>query len=141
MFKCTYPHRYHRPKNGKGELGIGGAIVADSKAQQEYDECLLKAEFLTKTHPKFDLIESIGWSQTGGFSHLDDHLDRLEKSASYFCYSFDRQAVVNQIQDHAKYLYVKDGEQLIKVRLLLSKTGSLSITSEIVAEGNKTSKT
>lgn len=126
-------------KNGKGELGIGGAIVADSKAHQEYDECLLKAEFLTKTHPNFDLIESIGWSQTGGFSHLDDHLDRLDKSAHYFSYAFDRQDVVNQLQDHTKYLHVKDGER-IKIRLLLSKTGSLSITSETIAEGDKSVK-
>lgn len=118
-------------KKGKGELGIGGAIVADSVSEHEYDECLLKAEFLTKAHPRFDLIESIGWSKSSGFDQLGDHLDRLEKSADYFSFNFDRETSTRQLQEHAKYLDVGE-EDRIKVRLLLSKTGSVSITSELV---------
>jgi len=33
-------------KQGKGEFGIGSGIVYKSKPQMEYEECLLKAEFL-----------------------------------------------------------------------------------------------
>ncbi len=33
---------------GQGELGIGSGIVADSDAAAEYDECLLKGQFLTQ---------------------------------------------------------------------------------------------
>ncbi|RMB02674.1 aminodeoxychorismate synthase component I [Eilatimonas milleporae] len=31
--------------DGRGRLGIGSGIVADSRARDEYDECLLKADF------------------------------------------------------------------------------------------------
>ena len=31
-----------------GEMGIGSGVVADSKADSEFEECLLKAHFLTK---------------------------------------------------------------------------------------------
>jgi len=68
---------------GKAVLGIGSGIVADSNAQNEYDECLLKAEFVTKEHPRFDLIESIGWSTEDGFMFLGRHLDRIQTSADY----------------------------------------------------------
>ncbi|MFH1504338.1 MAG: anthranilate synthase component I family protein [Candidatus Omnitrophota bacterium] len=34
-----------RIKGKKGELGVGGGIVCDSKAEDEYEEALLKAEF------------------------------------------------------------------------------------------------
>ena len=33
-------------QGGDAELGIGGAVVHDSRARAEYDECLLKARFL-----------------------------------------------------------------------------------------------
>lgn len=32
--------------NGRAELGIGGGVVADSTEEREYEECLLKAQFL-----------------------------------------------------------------------------------------------
>ncbi len=34
-------------KDGSGRIGIGSGLVSDSKADDEYDECLLKLRFLT----------------------------------------------------------------------------------------------
>ena len=34
--------------DGFATIGIGGGLVADSKAEDEYDECLLKMRFLTQ---------------------------------------------------------------------------------------------
>lgn len=114
---------------GKGELGIGSGIVADSEAQNEYDECLLKAEFVTKDHPKFDLIESLGWSVGEGFKFMNKHLDRLAASADYFDFSFDKDDAAQQLKDHVGMI---DGtaDQKYKLRLLLSKSGNITITSE-----------
>ena len=42
-----------------GRLNIGGGIIADSVASDEYDECLLKAAFASKMHEDFSLIETM----------------------------------------------------------------------------------
>ena len=118
--------------DGKGELGIGGAIVADSVAVNEYDECLLKAEFLTKNYPRFDLIETMGYSPKDGIKFKDDHLERLEKSATYFSFSYDQKYINEQLERHIEYIKSNDVESF-KIRVLLSKRGNISVTSEVVS--------
>ena len=46
-------------RQGHGRLGIGGGIVADSRPEQEYRECLDKARFLTDLPVGFQLIETL----------------------------------------------------------------------------------
>ena len=41
-------HPHHRARRRGGEMGIGSGIVANSKVGAEFEECLLKAQFLTK---------------------------------------------------------------------------------------------
>lgn len=115
-------------QNGKGELGIGGAIVADSVAQDEYDECLLKASFVTKEHPDFDLVESLRWSPSEGYPLLDLHLKRLEKTAAYFSFIYNEDEIKRELLAHAEYLRCDD-DQFFKVRMLVSTTGNISIQS------------
>ena len=74
-----------------GEMGIGSGIVADSKAESEFDECLLKAHFLTKLDPPFELIETLRFEQGNGFHLLERHLARLQSSAAHFGYPFSRE--------------------------------------------------
>ncbi|MBT5187767.1 MAG: aminodeoxychorismate synthase component I [Kordiimonadaceae bacterium] len=118
---------------GEGELGIGGAVVADSRAEQEYDECLLKAQFVTKEHPSFALIESLLWTKDDGYRYMKLHMDRIESSASYFSFKFNRLDIIKQLEEHSKYL----GTGKYKVRLLLSKGGSISISSIKVVDSHK----
>lgn len=119
-------------KEGEGELGIGGAIVADSEVENEYDECLLKAEFLSRPYPKFELIESIGWTQKDGYGYLEDHLDRLQRSANYYSFLYNRRELVEKLNEHAGFLSLTDKDRY-KVRVLLSKRGSISIASENIS--------
>lgn len=44
-------------RDGHGVLGIGSGIVADSKVDDEFDECLLKARFLTDGIGEDDAME------------------------------------------------------------------------------------
>src|SRR5215469_278394 len=66
--------------NGKGEMGIGGGIVSDSKEESEFEECLLKAQFLTKPDAPFELIETLRYERAKGFHLLERHLARLQSS-------------------------------------------------------------
>lgn len=69
--------------DGRGRMGSGSGVVWDSDADAEYDECLLKARFLTAPPtPDFELLETMRWC--GGYDLLDRHVDRLRASAGYF---------------------------------------------------------
>ena len=69
-----------------GLLGVGGGIVWDSTAEDEYAECKLKAGVLRQKRPFFSLLESLLWEPKDGYLLLDHHLDRLRDSAQYFGY-------------------------------------------------------
>jgi para-aminobenzoate synthetase / 4-amino-4-deoxychorismate lyase len=71
-------------RDGLGEIGIGGGVVADSQAEDEYAEALLKLRFLSDPAPPVTLIETLKWSPDEGYVLLDRHLDRLLLSARYF---------------------------------------------------------
>ena len=45
-------------ENNHGAMGVGSGIVIDSQAEDEYRECLLKFEFLTRREETFQLLES-----------------------------------------------------------------------------------
>ncbi|NOZ67244.1 MAG: aminodeoxychorismate synthase component I [Alphaproteobacteria bacterium] len=117
-------------KDGRGEMGIGSAIVADSDVQSEYDECLLKADFAVRPFRDFHLIESLRWDKKG-YHLLDRHMQRLCASAEYFDFACDQEAILNDLSDHAQFLGPED---VWKVRLLLSLSGQISITSTPIEE-------
>ncbi len=115
-------------KNDCGTMGVGSGIVIDSNAAQEYDECTLKAEFLTGSacrnslggilSDRFLLIETMLWDH--GFPLLELHLDRLTDSADYFGIECDRAAVKAAIAEYARRF--TDGAPR-KVRLLMHSHG------------------
>ena len=109
----------------RGSLGIGSGIVIDSAAEAEYEECLLKAAFLTASPPDFDLVETLRWQPDGGLLRLDAHLRRLTASAGYFGFAVDRAAVEATLHDLAETLPSTPH----RVRLLLSERGMIALTA------------
>lgn len=112
----------------RGRMGIGSGIVIDSEPEQEFRECLLKAEFLTHAPIHFSLVETILWNQ--GFPLLDLHFERLADSAAYFDYPCDLDAVRAALQTCA-HLWTDSTPR--KVRLLLHRDGTFDITAEAIA--------
>jgi para-aminobenzoate synthetase/4-amino-4-deoxychorismate lyase len=110
-------------ENNQGAMGVGSGIVIDSRAEDEYRECLLKSEFLTSRNDPFQLIESILWND--GYRLLPLHLERMESSAAYFGFNFARDAIRAALEDESKRLPC--GER-IKVRVLLERSGALSVS-------------
>ncbi len=112
---------------GDGEMGIGSGIVHDSDPAAEYEECLLKARFLTAEHEGFQLIETMRWSRGDGFYLLEEHMERLESSARFFGIPCDSSTVRALL---ALCVRGMNGKQ--RVRLLLDQGGRASATATAV---------
>jgi para-aminobenzoate synthetase/4-amino-4-deoxychorismate lyase len=110
-------------ENNRGAMGVGSGIVIDSRAEDEFRECLLKSEFLTRREEPFQLLETILWND--GYSLLPLHLERIESSARYFGFSFDPNAFLAALENVGKQL--TSGVRT-KVRLLLDRSGRLMVT-------------
>ncbi len=104
--------------DGRGEIGIGGGIVADSTAGAEYEEALLKLKFLSDPAPPVTLIETFKWTPGEGYALLDRHLDRLLGSATYFALPVTRQAATDFLETQSR-----GWSEPMRVRLTLSETG------------------
>lgn len=105
-------------QSGRLTMGIGSGVVADSIATSEYNECLLKADFLRDQ--TFCLIETVRW-QHSRCELLQLHLDRLQSSAAHFHFPFERNAV-QQALDH--YTASLDPSIAHKVRIVLDHRGT-----------------
>jgi para-aminobenzoate synthetase/4-amino-4-deoxychorismate lyase len=106
-------------------LGIGAGIVKDSVAADEYDECRLKARFLTGLDPGFELFETMLVMPGGGIRHLERHLERLARSARALGFGFDRATIETQLASACRGLVRGSAYRL---RLALGHDGGLRIT-------------
>lgn len=111
-------------RKGRGEMGIGSGVVADSQGSKEYAECLLKMKFLTDPVRRFELIETMLYEPGAGFWLYDQHMSRLKNSAAYFGYVFDAGKIASALDEAVK----SHGDQRSRVRLLLDEDGSISVT-------------
>ena len=119
---------------GKAVLGVGSAIVADSVAEAEWRECLLKGSFArasspTLSAPAFDLIETMRFSPDSGIALLEVHLERIRESAAELGFAFDRHAVRNQIQALCFEL-----DRPSRVRLLAARGGAIALEASDLPE-------
>lgn len=73
----------------EGEMGVGAGIVYDSQTKQEYEECRLKAGFLTGLGQTFSLFETLLATPEQGCRDIELHLKRLAASAKYFGFICD----------------------------------------------------
>ncbi len=105
---------------GNLEFGIGGGIVWDSEAEAEYEETLTKARVLTQPRPEFHLLETMLWEPESGIFLLDEHLQRLGKSAAYFDVPLDIYAIQAALNPAF-------GKVSHKIRLLVSREGEFEV--------------
>ena len=103
-------------------LGVGAGIVSDSRADDEFDECCLKARFLTGLDPGFELFETMLWTPGQGVRHLARHLARLEHSARVLGFEFDRAALLATLDAFARGAAV-----VTRLRLALAHDGRIGL--------------
>ena len=104
-------------------LGIGAGIVLDSRADDEFDECLYKARFLTQLDPGFELFETLRFAPESGVAHLARHLARLAHSAQVLGFAFDSGAALAAVTACAAGL-----AESARLRLALRHDGRLALT-------------
>lgn len=110
-------------------LGVGAGIVKDSVAGDEFEECRLKARFLTGLDPGFELFETVLCTGEGALPHLDRHLARLARSAAVLGFACDVAAARGMLQQAA-------GERSggpRRLRLALAHDGRLALTQAPLA--------
>jgi para-aminobenzoate synthetase/4-amino-4-deoxychorismate lyase len=106
------------------EYGVGGGITFDSDPAREHAECLAKSRVLTERRPEFDLLESLAFRDRT-LLWPERHLDRMEASAAYFGFAFDRNRIARELDTVVAGLR---GDH--KVRLLLARDGAIRAESE-----------
>lgn len=110
-------------------LGVGAGIVKDSRADDEFDECRLKARFLTGLDPGFELFETALCTAQGELPHLERHLARLARSAAALGFAFDAEAARRLLERAAG----EPASGARRLRLALAHGGRLALTQAALA--------
>lgn len=110
-------------RSNRAEYGVGGGIVWDSTAGEEYEECLNKARIVLDPLPSrpFQLLETLLWTHGDGYFLLSRHCERLRASARYFDYPYDDRRIRKALADASAALPTGH----FRVRLLLAKDGAV----------------
>jgi len=112
-------------RSGEAVYPVGSGITWDSVDAQEYEECRTKTAVLQHAVPDFSLITSLRLDEDGYFL-LEAHLERLERSAAYFAYPFDRGAASEALQAYIASVAVRPA----KVRVAVGRQGEISLTHD-----------
>ncbi len=112
-------------KTQQTEYGVGSGIVWDSESDAEYEECCLKTAILTPPSPRFELFETLLWEQDNGYFLVENHLQRLTRSAEYFGFNFAPRLAQQQLLNLVEQF--EPQETAYRVKLLCDRHGELSL--------------
>jgi para-aminobenzoate synthetase/4-amino-4-deoxychorismate lyase len=119
--------------SSNGEIGIGSGIVWDSDPDEEYNEVLLKSNFLIKPKNYFELFETM-LVENGKIFLQDEHLQRLKQAAEFFLFIYDETNILSTLSKEVGKL---DKTKNYKVRLTISKWGEPKVEFAQIAETSK----
>jgi para-aminobenzoate synthetase/4-amino-4-deoxychorismate lyase len=105
---------------GRGEMGIGSGIVADSEPDKELEECRLKSNFLVNRFPRFKLLETLLWDSE--YIFLKEHADRIRDSALYFDYHIEQETLARDLKKLENCFH---RGKCYKIRILLDRSGAM----------------
>ena len=103
-------------RDRSAEYGVGGGVVHESTAAEEYAEAMVKANVLRRRRSPLTLLETMRWEPGTGVWLLDRHLDRLSSSARYLGIDLRRGEI-------GALLAGIDGSGPQRVRLLVPESG------------------
>lgn len=116
------------PGTRKVTAGVGGGIVSDSTAVDEYAETRTKLRFLTTLDPGFTLFETFRFAGHR-IAFLEPHLARLSRSAAQLGFACDLPALRGLLMQKAGEF---PQDTVARVRLDLSHDGSARMTATVI---------
>jgi para-aminobenzoate synthetase/4-amino-4-deoxychorismate lyase len=112
-------------------LGVGGGVVWDSTAEEEYAEAWAKTRFLDATRRSFSLTEALLWEPEGGFFLLDEHERRLAAACRDFGGTLDIKALRHALDAEVSRLRVVSPGPF-KLRVLIDPSFAVRVEGEDV---------
>ncbi len=79
---------------GAGTYGVGGGIVWDSDAEDEWREAEHKSRVLARAGKPLHLLETMAWTPDGGVSLRQRHINRLLATGDHFGIHVDMDKVM-----------------------------------------------
>ncbi len=113
--------------------GVGGGIVFDSDAEDEFDETIAKTKFLHGLHPGLALIETMRVSARSA-PLLALHLRRLTSSCKDLGFSIAEADVRRELERHIAALDIATDH---RVRIEVALDGRIDVTSSQVASATR----
>lgn len=110
-------------KSNYGEIGLGSGIVWESDPDSEYQETILKSKFLTNHEKEFEIFETM-LMENGNIFLMEDHLHRLQSSASFFLFIYNHKKIIKELN---KIISKADNKTKYRIKLLLNKWGEIRI--------------
>ncbi|MBY0571019.1 MAG: chorismate-binding protein, partial [Burkholderiaceae bacterium] len=117
----------------RGVMGVGAGIVYDSRADEEFAECQLKAKFLTGLPAQFELFETVYATREQGCRYWTRHLQRLRRSAQYFGFVWNEPEIIRAVQGFCANL---PPQTAYRLRLAINAQGQIAVTSGVLAPLN-----
>ena len=111
---------------------VGGAIVWDSSAQDEWEETLTKTKFL---NGEFKIVETIR-VENGKLLFEDEHFERMKKSAKFFGKTFNK-PVITPEQDGILRVLLGDDIEFEYRPLNPSPTNKIEISPIVIDSKNE----
>lgn len=107
-------------ENGRGTYGVGGGIVWDSDATNEWEEAEHKSRVLARAGKPLRLLETMAWTPDGGVSLRQRHINRLLAAGDHFGIHVGMDRVM-------ELLNTVRSDTPVKLRLLIDAAGVASL--------------
>ena len=121
-------------EQNKFKYRVGGAIVWDSNAQDEWEETLTKTKFL---NDEFQIIETVK-IENNSILFEKEHFERMQKTAEHFGFKFKTSEIAKTDSGMLRILLNRDGEIKTELkRITPAKTSKIAISPIIQNSKNE----
>ena len=107
-------------EHGRGTYGVGGGIVWDSEARNEWEEAEHKSRVLSRAGKPMRLLETMTWTPDGGVSLRQRHINRLLAAGDHFQIQVDMDEVMELLNSVRS-------DTPVKLRLLVDAAGEATL--------------